>query len=189
MRGARLVTPLVILALTGCGFGSLNPLIPDDAAHFDERLLGTWTSSDGESAVITSGDSASYEIDFKDEDGLSGRFDGRMGTIGNHTVLAVIPDKSLLQMSEVYLGLLMPMHNLLVLDSLGTGLRFRGIVADSLQALLRRAPSTVAHVVINDTVVFTATTDALRSFLAEFIERPGVLGGEWMFEKASDPPR
>lgn len=174
---------LLTILLAGCGVGSFSQAFPDSARKFDPQLIGEWRSADKETFVVTVDNAQGYMILFKDENGNSGVFTARMGTIGKFRVLDVQPDKSLLTMNDSYKDLLLPMHSVLFFDSIGGELRFRMILPDSLGAVLERDPAAIAHVRSPDFLLLTATPSELQHFLAGLVEKPGMLGDPTVLTK------
>ncbi len=173
-RGWLLLLPL--LALTACGIGSINPAFEPDSARFDARLLGAWQGSDDDGTAVVLRSRDGYLIDYTDDDNRSGRFRAHLGLLDGRTVLDIQPDdRALPAMSDAYTGLLLPLHTVLFVDSIGDIVRLRAVKPDSLTSFLRREPQAVAHLHSENLTVLTAPTPELGRFLAGFARRPGAL--------------
>lgn len=171
-----LLFPIAGVALTSCGLASVSPLVTDADVAFDQRLVGTWEDSSARgSAVITAAGSNGYHIVYKDDDGKTGRFTGRLGRLGAHRVIDLQPDAPLPDASELYTGLLVRTHAILVIDSIGNTLHFRALESDSVKALLARTPGAVPHAVVEHGILLTAPSAETRRFLLDFVTRPGSL--------------
>src|SRR5438128_5592372 len=178
LRGAAgqalLLTSTAIL--TGCGVASISPLVTDSDLVDEPRLAGTWQDSLGkESAVITAEGRATFRVAYKDEAAKSGNFHGRLGRLGAYRVLDLQPDEPIPTASDVYKSLLLRVHTIVLVDSVGATLQFRLIEGDSLKAYVKRQPQSVMHAMIDDDVLLTGPTSEARRFLMTLIGRPGVL--------------
>ncbi len=173
---ARGLLLLGLLASGGCGFGSLNATFDPRAGEFDARLLGTWrVSGERELAVVGRGRNDTYRVDYTDEDGATGRFRARLGRLDGRRVLDLQPDgRALETVSDAFKNLLLPLHTMFFVDSIGQEVRLLGLRPDSLEAYLEREPQAVAHERTDDLIVLTASTPELEHFLADYGRRLGV---------------
>src|SRR5256885_8196445 len=152
MNALRWCRVLALFAITGCGFGSVSPIIPDDAAKADPKLIGTWRdSSSQEGAVISWDGTTGYKILYTENNGKTAHFLAKLGTVGTRRVLDVSPDELPDDISDLYKGLLLPLHTPVFIDSVGTVLRFRMIDADSVKPYFTRNPRAAAFVKHEDT--------------------------------------
>lgn len=175
------------LLTTACGFGSLSPIVMDGDVVNDSRLEGTWIESkDRDSAVITAAGDRTYAIAYFENGGKKGSFEARLGTLGKFRVLDVQPVEPARDASDLYRGLLLRAHSLLVIDSLDAAtLRFRMIESDSLRRFLERTPRAIAHR-IDDGVLLTAESPEVRRFLATFMSRPGALTEQSIWQRRTE---
>jgi hypothetical protein len=175
---------LVAMSLTGCGIGSVVPLVTDAGAEQDARLVGSWRDSSGkESVVISDAGSRRYSLVYTGEDGKVGRFEARLGHMGALRILDVVPETPKFDASDVYLSLLLPLHAPLVIDSVGAEIRYRMFEPDSMKNYLTRQPGLVAHQLVDDYVVFTGSAAATTAFLASIARRPGALTEQGVFRR------
>lgn len=179
-------TLLVITFLSGCSVASVAPLVPAADAAFDPRLLGTWQDSSGkEFVVITALPPKGYALAYTDGDGKTGRFEALLGHVGSLLVLDVTPDDPSLDASDLYKSLLLPLHGVIVIDSMGPQLRVRMLEPDSVKRYLERQPNLISHEMREESVVLTAPTAALRTFLTTIARRPGALGEPGVWQRRS----
>lgn len=177
MNAHHAVLGLGLLCASGCGIGSVSPILLATDQQFDPRLVGSWSGgADHESALISGDASKGYTIVYTDADGKGGRFEGRLGRLGRYRVLDVRPAELQLDANDAYKSLLLPLHAAVFIDSLGSTVQFRLLDPDSLKQYLERAPDAVAHAIVDDAIVLTAPTAALRRFLVDYVRRKGVLG-------------
>ncbi len=169
----RLVLAMLAATCTlgGCVAKSLAPVVGEKESEFDARLVGTWQGEGKESAVVTAS-GRDYLVVYTDDQGQPSRFVGRLGKLGARRALDLSPE---IGGSDSYQDLILPLHTVLIIDSLGTEIRAHAIHSDSLEAYLEREPTAIAHVKAGDGVVLTAPTPEVRSFLERFAARPGVL--------------
>ena len=105
----------ISLHLAGCVL-SIDAVVPESEAIFDEALLGTWEVENGPDRVtITRASESTYAVDFADDE-VSGRFEARLGELDGQRVLDVWPAPSDTDPLEPYINLLVPGHVLFVLD-------------------------------------------------------------------------
>lgn len=163
--------------ITGCGVGSVQPLHQDAELLFDPQLVGTWEDSTGkESAALTADGARGYRLEYRDSDGKTGRFRARLGQLGSRRVLDVQPEDAPHELSDVYRGLLLPLHGFVFLEVQGQALNFAVLEADTLRRYLERNPTAVPHIALKDGILLTAPSSELRRFLAGYLARRGVLG-------------
>lgn len=80
------------LSLGACYFTyTLDSAIPPDQVNFDSTLLGTWMGPDSLHAVLTPRDNERYLIDLTNGEGNRASFVGKLGKLGEATVLEVWP--------------------------------------------------------------------------------------------------
>jgi hypothetical protein len=104
-----------LFTFTACAL-SVDPVISESEARFDEGLLGTWRElATGDVATIERGEGTVYAIHYETDDGRF-RLRGRLGRIGGRDVLDVWPDPSDDDVKGTYSELLVPGHVLLLLD-------------------------------------------------------------------------
>lgn len=164
--------------ITGCGVGSIAPLVSEADTQYDAKLVGTWQdSSTNEIVVITEASPNRYAFVFTDSDGKVGHFQGVLGRWGTLCVVDVEPEDLPSNMNDEYKSLLLPLHGAVFIDAIEPQLRFRTLQVDSLRHYLQRQPRAVAHVMRDEAVILTAPTAELRRFLMSYVPRKGALGG------------
>ncbi len=165
---------LLVLALGGCVV-SVHPVVPAASATFDARLLGRWAEQDGKDRIIVShGDSNAYEIEFRDGDGKVGQFEGRLGTLGQRTVLDVQPaPRESAPMPEA--ASFIRGHMLYVITVATDTVRMSLLAPKALRAAIAAKQVALASFNDRDQLVLTGSTDELRRALGAYVERPGAL--------------
>ena len=174
------------VVLGGCVM-SIEPVVAGPDATFDARLVGEWEEVGGsDRAVVTRGTGDTYLIDYTD--GETGRFEGRLGRLGDRWILDVSPAPRDGEVSEPYKEMLIPAHMIFAIDIATDTVRMAGIVGDSLVAALRTGRLRLAHARIGDRLVLQGTTAELRAALGPLLARPGMVEPPSAFRRARRAP-
>jgi hypothetical protein len=171
---------LAVAGICGCGVGSVAPLVTGETLIDEPRLAGTWKGAK-ESAVITPTGPGTFDLTYKDESGKSGQFHARFGRLGSLRILDLEPGDPAPAANDAYKSLILRAHGIIVVDSVTNVIQFRLLEVDSLKAYLRQNPQAVAHTLVADAVLLTASSAETHRFLAAFVQRPHVLSEreEW----------
>ena len=161
--------------LSGCGVGSVSPIVRDGDLIDEPKLVGLWTSPK-EAVEVTSAGPGSFHIVYTDDDGKVGRFSARYGRLGSYRVLDLQPDDPSPASSDIYKSLILRAHGVVFVASVSDTLHFQILEPDSLKGYLSREPRRIAHALTNGAVLLTASSEDSREFLSSFARRPGVLG-------------
>lgn len=164
----------LVVVLNGCVL-SVDPVISESDATFDPRLLGMWEEVSGsDRAVISQAAENTYEIEYT-SDGKVGRFEARLGRLGDRLVLDVWPAPRDNDLPQPYAGLLVAGHQILSLDFDQGEIRVAALEPDSLLAALRAGQVRLAYRHSEDQLVLHGTTEELRSALGPYFARSGAL--------------
>jgi hypothetical protein len=162
----------VIAALTASAcegtVDSIDPVIPEEEAFFDERLLGVWLDGDGDAyLVITPAGEGSYAIHLPG-DTDSARFEGRLGQLAGRTLLELT--------SAIQVGrFLRPSFLLLDVQFRGDTLGLFNLRGDSLLAAIHRGEVALDFDAEgDDDLLIRSRTPAVRAALAPYIAREEV---------------
>jgi hypothetical protein len=170
--------------ISSCGFSSVSPFVSGSDVAYDPKLVGTFVDSEGKESVVIVRDGEGYDITYDEGKGKTARFRGLLGRIGNRRVLDVIPKEPPPDEDDIYQGLVVSTHGLIIIDSLDSGLTYRIVDPEAIKRILNANPSLVAHIVDRGLtvpqrrdmgVLLTAPTPDVRKFLSEIIDRPGML--------------
>lgn len=168
---------LTALSLAAC-VQSVNPVHTPETVVMDTTLLGTWMAPDGTLLVLGRRDSTSYRMTVVEPNGEPGRWTAWLSTLGDRRWLDARPEALPAGWGDDYRDAFLPLYSFWVVLEWGDRLRVAGVSYDSLRAVLAETPDAVAHARgVDNRVILTADTRALRRFLLEFAERPGVLEG------------
>jgi Domain of unknown function (DUF4185) len=188
----RSIVQALVIALTGCVL-SIDHIVPESSAIFDPRLLGTWEEVSGsDRAVISRASDNAYGIEYI-SDGKVGRFEGRLGRLGDRLILDVRPAPSETDLPEPYAGFLIRGHLLLSLDVGSDEIRMAALEPDSLFAALRAGEIHLVHQRSGDQLILHGTTEELRFALGSYLAEPGALGEPEVWRRVreagpNDPP-
>jgi hypothetical protein len=170
--------------ISSCGFSSVSPFVSGADVAYDPKLVGTFGDSEGKESVVVVREGEGYDITYDEGKGKTARFHGVLGRLGSRRVLDVIPKEPPLDQDDLYQGLVVPTHGLIIIDSLDNGLTYRVLDPEAIKRILNANPSLVAHIVDRGLtapqrrdrgVLLTASTRDVRRFLSEIIDRPGML--------------
>lgn len=179
------IVPGVILVVSGCVL-SIDPVIPEPGAIFDQRLIGTWEEVSGsDRAVVSRAAANTYAIEYT-TGGKVGRLEARLGRLGGRLVLDVWPAPRDSGVVGPYTALLIGGHLLLDVDvSPDDEVRIALLEPDSLLAALHAGQLPLGHRRSGDHLVLYGTTDELRATLGSHIGRPGAMGKPDVWRRAS----
>lgn len=188
-RAPALFTIIALSGLvTGCVL-SIETAVPQ--AVFQPGLVGTWMGieNNGEDtlrATVTRWGKTGYRIRYTDEDGKSAMFEGRTGRVGNHLVLEVAPLVPEGEPSDAYTDMLLPGRVVFVIALGDDDLRTTALEIDSLRAYLRRHGTSIPSLDAggnSSDLLLTGTTAELRTWLASYLDRPGVFTDEAVWRR------
>lgn len=163
----------------------IDTAVPDDLATFEPALLGTWVGPDSEAAVITLVErvvdfpnretDSTYRVEYRDKSGGTGSFHGRLGRLGDLTVLELWP--AFVDSDDSW-----PIGRvLLVLTVDGDTFAAAALDHDSVQSAVAHGVLQLPYLEYENNGVLTAPTAQLVAALSAYLVRPGVLhdGGTW----------
>jgi hypothetical protein len=155
---------------------SVDAVVTDANATFDQRLLGNWVDADDADTrvAVTRESPTSYRVMFTD-DGKTGKYEARLGRLGTRTVLDVWPEPADSEIAEPYRGALIPGHLLFVVEIGPDRITAAALSTDSLRAAIKAARVKLDTLGDRRQLILTGPTSALRTALATHIARPGAL--------------
>lgn len=187
-RTVRAVVVLLALTLVpaACVL-STEAVVSERDAVFDPRLIGTWESpADSDRVVATRGAANSYVFTFTDKKDGAARYAGRLGRLGNRTVLDLWPEEPSL---DAPTGEMFVAHHLILdLEITDDEVRSAMLDVDSLRAAIRSGRIARAHEVSNNRLVLSGTTDELRAELGAHVMRPGAFTAQTVWKRVRRAP-
>jgi len=164
---------------------NIDTAIPQDQATFEPALLGTWVGPDSEQAVITlvqrvrnppqPETDSMYRVEYREKDGEAASFHGKVGRLGDLTVMELWP--AFVDSDDSWpIG-----RMLLVLTVDGDSFAAAALDHDSVQTAVANGVLQLPYLEYENNGVLTASTAQLASALSGYLVRPGVLqdGGTW----------
>jgi len=156
------------LLLGGC-VPSLHPLFTDEEIIFDANLVGVWGEPNSKNfwefqPVVNS---KKYDVICTDDKGI-GKFDGRLGKIGNKTYLDIYPDEPNVIGNDFYKSHLMGIHTFAEIDISKNGLKLNFMNPDNTEKLLKAEPNSIKFEEVDNRIVLTASTKELQAFILKY---------------------
>ena len=165
---------------------STDAVVSERDALFDPRLIGTWEApADTDRVVVTRGQGNSYVFAFTNKKDGVARYVGRLGRLGNRTVLDVWPEEPSL---DAPTGELFVAHHLIFdVEIADDEIRSALLEVDSLRAAIRSGRMGRGHEVSNNRLVLSGTTEELRAALGPYVMRPGVFTTPTVWQRVRPP--
>jgi hypothetical protein len=182
----------LMLCLAGGCVRSIQPILKDDQVITDDRLLGSWVSSDGTGhGEITPGDTPkSYKLRYiDDKDGKVSEVLIRVGKVGDMTLaqstIAGPPTDS----GDLYNMHLLPVYCFALIKEMSpTRIVIKMMDDDWLGKYVKAHPDELATTKVDkDSLLITATTDDLQAFLIRHEKDDGAYGDDGLFVRPGDP--
>jgi hypothetical protein len=196
MNTRKLLFYMLAALLGGCvPVMSLRPLYTKENVVFDKKLLGTWVDEPNEAEITWQFKSIdepknAYKLIFTGEDGMKGSFVAHLVKLQDRLFLDVYPSELPWEpqdpnkMEWPYNTLfLIPAHTFVKIDSVGPKLKMRLMLETQLKKLLDENPDAIAHVVIEDRPVLTASTKELQAFVLKYADSDKVFTDEIVLER------
>lgn len=179
---------LIGTALLSACVTTVDAIVRDEDATFDQRLIGTWVDASDSDAVATVARASptSYTIRFT-EDGKTGAFAARLGRLGARMVLDVRPAPADSEIYEPYQGALLPTHLLFVVDIAADSVLAALVSGDSLRAAIRTGRVKLDTLSWGNHTFITSRTNVVRAALSTHLSRPGAIDAPKTFKR--DPRR
>jgi hypothetical protein len=165
------IAALAGFLLTGCVV-SVEPVIAESDAIFDQRLLGSWERlSSSDRATIGLAEDGTYSIDYT-SDGVTREFAARLGRLGNRMVLDVWP----VSMDETsHAAMMLSSHVIIAVEIGDDEVATSQMSPDALLAALERNELTLVHTHNKDMPLLRGSTEELRAALGEYLLRADAL--------------
>jgi hypothetical protein len=186
----------LVVLLAGCvPVVSLHPLFTKETLTFEEKLLGTWVDNAGKPEVTWNfarleavaaarlpaelRDQAGkcYRVNVMDDKGGKGSFVACLVKLQDKLFLDVLPDKfpsgeqeaeSMRLAYNAYFFL--RVHTFVRITSLDEPLKIRMTDDEGFKKLMDAEPKAIAHDVVDDHAVLTASTAEMQAFVAKYAD-------------------
>ena len=191
MARAALALFVSVFAAGCMSSGSLHPLFTTEDREFDTGLLGVWRTDDSSSSVtltrVTRANGVEYHISLEDSEHKRSAYVGHLLRLDGRFVMDVAPDKDVLSdsLDDTYKALLLPLHQFVFVEHTDSTVTTMLLEPDSLERYLSAHPRATSYALPDsDTVVLTAPTPELRSFIAAYARRRHVFGEPGVWRRA-----
>jgi len=135
--------------------------------------------------VITRADNEGYLITYVEKDGKTAQFHGRLGKVAGRTALDLVPADDLDDRSDILKSLLLPLHGLVIIDSVAEVIRFRLLESDTIRQFLIENPDAAKHIMLEKLIVLTGSTAELQAFFTRILARDGILDEETIWRRVA----
>jgi hypothetical protein len=168
----RILALVVAVACLTCGcVPSLHPFYTMETAVFEPALLGTWVNaSDNETWSFESVEDTRYAVTFTDSEGLPGEFEVYLIKLQDRLFLDFYPEPPEMESNEFYLGHLLGIHTLASVVLSDSGLALAGMNPEWVEEYLDLHPEELAAERLENTLVLSADTPELQSFVVKFMD-------------------
>ena len=195
MRSLKIAVLFSIVALiSGCIVSSLQPLYIDESKDvvYDPLLIGGWSWSDKEKTeTLTFAQSGGkvYEITYT-ADSATAKFYGRLVQVGSSKYLDVYPQEQDIDTGSYQNGLyklmtINPTHFFVQVKDEGDVLKIAILDLDKLKKMLDAKKGKIAHALIDDRIILTASPAEMQKFIAKSAQ--DLLSGEQLFYRQKNP--
>ena len=169
-------TAVIAAAMLGC-IPSLHSLFTDKDLVVEPALAGTWTSDDGKTKFTfkPKSDSKAYELVCEEKEHGTATLEARVGRIGKHLIAdtAITDYDNLGIKTDIAKFHLVPTRLFTRIAIEGDTLRYATLNVEWLKKGIEEKKLTIAHALVNDMLVLTATTADLQAFLAKHADDSG----------------
>jgi len=169
---ARIMLLASVFYSTAC-VPSIHPFFAKGDVYMDANLLGTWSDQDGgETWTFIYQDDRTYLLTYTDDTGKTGAFTASLFRLGDRSFLDIEPLRSGDRDCGLYAEHLLSMHSVYLITIDGKKGRLAFLDPKYLKAALESDPTVLAHTVVDDQIVLTATTERLKAFLLSSANKP-----------------
>jgi hypothetical protein len=213
MNARQIICYSLAALLAGCvPVFTLHPIYEDADVIFEPKLLGTWqTTSEDNKETWQFSKSPDNENAYKllftatNDDGTArGSFDAHLIKLDGRLILDLSPDRlpsgvefdgedeSLEKLPYLYdVFFLLPVHTFIAVDINDAHMTLALTNDDDMEKILKEDPNAVQYDYVNngDTLIFTANTEGLQSFIRKYADDPRLFANTKDLTKiaASDP--
>ena len=174
---------------------SLHPLYTKEDVVFDKKLLGTWVDDPNEPDSSWHFESVdelknAYKLVFTGKDGSKGLFLTYLVKLKSELFLDIYPGEPPWGMEDpnkvdwpINSIFIIPTHMFMKVDSIGPKLKMRLMGEPPLKKLLEENPDAIAHAVLEENLVLTASTKELQAFVLKYADGDKLFTDEIVLER------
>jgi hypothetical protein len=191
MKVKKILFYLLAALLGGCvPVMSLHSLYTKENVVFEEKLLGTWVDDPNSPETIwefrrIDEPKNAYKLIVSDDKGKKGSFVAHLVKLEDSLFLDVFPDEFPCDTEDpnktdwLYnVFFLVPVHTFIKIDSIEPQLKMRLTDDDKMEELLKEDPNAVKHMLIEDRLFLTASTEELQAFVLKYADDSRVFTDE-----------
>lgn len=191
MKIKKLLPFTLAFVIAGCvPVWSLHPLYDDKHIAFDEKLLGTFNQKNEDANTnITweftpAAEPNTYRLIYsslskEEPNAMKGLFEAHLVKLDGHFFMDIYPkeapwgngngDEELKRLQWPFNSFFtLPVHTFIKVEILESELKIRLTDDDNLKKLLKADPNAVKHELVDSTLVLTASTQQLQSFVLKY---------------------
>jgi len=174
----------LIVWLSGC-IPSLHPIYTDEDRIRLDEIIGKWTNLDGKETYdfrMHENDSGAYQLMLKElphteyggSDSSSANFEINLVELGGHTFMDFYPDEneSLNNLSNHLVFHLLTVHTFARFEVNLDTLKIYRPDPEWLEKLFEENRIRIAHEIVDDGIVLTASTEDLQKFFTKYADDP-----------------
>jgi hypothetical protein len=180
---------LLVWMAGGC-VRSIQPILEDGQVITDDRLMGSWIGSDGQTfgEVTATDDHKGYKLKFIDKDGKEADFLVRLGKIGEMIIADCTPSDPIPAASDVYKMQLLPLHSFFIVKQVTPRLVLKTMDPGWLSKYVEAHPDELAAVKADkENTIISAATDDIQAFLLEHANDQGAFSDDVTYVRPGDP--
>jgi len=162
-----------LLTICGCVPLSLVPYYTEKDLVLEPGLIGSWDSGDGnEEVIFEEADSNGYAMIDRDSTGEV-HFDVHLFKLGGKLFMDLSPQGLCGGMNPLLEVHLIPGHSLLRVDRIEPTLMTASLNDAWMKERMKEDPGALAHVITDDRLVLTASTEEIQAFLVKHMDDKG----------------
>ncbi len=178
-------TAAALVWLGGC-VPCLHPLYTEKDRTTESDLLGTWAQAESKDLwEFESAADESYILTYT-QTGVPAKFRANLVQLGDHLFLDLYPAEEADLKNDLIKLHLVPAHTFARLQMKGDTLELTMMDNDWLQGKIARKEVVIAHEVIDDGVVLTASTKQLQDFIVKYAVNPKAFPKPTVLQRAAD---
>lgn len=151
----------------GCPARSLFPLFAEKDLMILPNGVGTWVSAKGDTVTVQTANDKNYKLTVSNTEGETGQLVGQVGKLGNSWFLDSYPAQKEIDHH------LIKTHIISKIRLEGDSLRVASLEGDWLKKLSDTGKLQIPHVVRDNEVILTASTEELQQFVLRAADDPG----------------
>ena len=160
--------------LCGCFPLSLNPIYTEQDRLFLPQLMGAWAAEDSQSWTFTAGDSGSYRLELRGDQGEVSLFRAQLARVEGILLLDLFPvgpdEDAVEELTQMHL---MKLHSFAVVHQIEPLLKMSFMQQDWLEKYLERHPGSLGSMRRDDRLILTASTSDLQKFVIRQLQTEG----------------